>query len=79
MCAGCGAVLPATLPAGVPRGQIGPRALATIGTLGTKYQMPQLKIRDLLAQEARKVPPALPPQASTGEPELPPGAMPTPA
>ena len=50
VCAGCGAVLPATLPAGVPRGQIGPRALATIGTLGTKYQMPQLKIRDLLAQ-----------------------------
>ncbi|HZW06941.1 MAG TPA: ATP-dependent zinc metalloprotease FtsH [Phycisphaerales bacterium] len=37
-------------------------------------------IRDLLAQEARKVPPALPAQpAKDGEPELPPGAMPTPA
>jgi cell division protease FtsH len=37
-------------------------------------------IRDLLAQEARKVPPALPPQAAKGsEPEIPPGAMPTPA
>ncbi|MBY0308765.1 MAG: ATP-dependent zinc metalloprotease FtsH, partial [Phycisphaerales bacterium] len=36
-------------------------------------------IRDLLAQEARKVPPALPPQTKPSEPELPPGAMPTPA
>src|SRR5574340_1097113 len=50
VCAGCGAVLQAQLPAGVPRGQIGPRALATIGVLGTQYQMPQMKIRDLLAQ-----------------------------
>src|SRR5574340_2349 len=52
VCAGCGAVLPAALPPGVPRGQIGPRALAIIGVLGTRYQMPQLKIRDLLAQLA---------------------------
>jgi transposase len=50
VCAGCGGVLPATLPAGVPRGQIGPRALAVIGVLGTQYQMPQMKIRDLLSQ-----------------------------
>ncbi len=50
VCAGCGGVLPAALPAGVPRGQIGPRALAVVGVLGTKYQMPQMKIRDLLAQ-----------------------------
>ncbi len=52
VCAGCGGVLPAALPAGVPRGQIGPRALAIVGVLGTQYQMPQLKIRDLLAQLA---------------------------
>jgi transposase len=50
VCAGCGGVLHSTLPAGVPRGQIGPRALAIIGVLGTQYQMPQLKIRDLLAR-----------------------------
>lgn len=52
VCAGCGGVVPAALPAGVPRGQIGPRALAMVGVLGTKYQMPQMKIRDLLAQLA---------------------------
>ena len=50
VCAGCGGVLSAALPEGVPRGQIGPRALAIIGVLGTQYQMPQMKIRDLLAQ-----------------------------
>jgi transposase len=34
----------------VPRGQIGARALALVGVLGTRFQMPQMKIRDLLAQ-----------------------------
>lgn len=50
LCAGCGRMHQAVLPAGVPRGQIGPRALALVGVLGTRFQMPQMKIRDLLAQ-----------------------------
>jgi uncharacterized coiled-coil protein SlyX len=47
---GCGKVHRAALPAGVPSGQIGPRALALVGTLGTHYHLTQLKIRDLLAR-----------------------------
>jgi transposase len=39
----------AALPAGVPGGQIGPRALALIGVLGTEYHLTQFKIRNLLA------------------------------
>ena len=50
VCAGCGRAHQAVLPPGVPRGQIGPRALALVGVLGTRFQMPQLKIRELLAQ-----------------------------
>ena len=50
VCAGCGQVHSAVLPPGVPRGQIGARALALVGVLGTRFQMPQMKIRDLLAQ-----------------------------
>jgi len=49
-CSGCGKKHRAPLPAGVPTGQIGPRALALIGTLGTHYHLTQFKIRDLLAQ-----------------------------
>jgi transposase len=49
-CKGCGKTHRAALPAGVPGGQIGPRALALIGTLGTHYHLTQLKIRDLLAR-----------------------------
>jgi transposase len=49
-CAGCGKSHRAALPAGVPSGQIGPRALALIGTLGTHYHLTQLKVRDLLAR-----------------------------
>lgn len=49
-CTGCGKAHRGALPAGVPRGQIGPRALALVGTLGTHYQLTQLKIRDLLAR-----------------------------
>jgi len=49
-CAGCGKKHRASLPAGVPTGQIGPRALALIGALGTRYHLTQFKIRDLLAQ-----------------------------
>ena len=52
-CTGCGKVTQGNLPAGVPRSQIGPRALACIGTLGTldtRYHLTQGKVRDLLAQ-----------------------------
>jgi transposase len=49
-CKGCGKTHRAALPAGVPGGQIGPRARALIGTLGTHYHLTQLKIRDLLAR-----------------------------
>lgn len=49
VCAGCGKLHRAALPAGVPSGQIGPRALALIGVLATRYHLTQFKIRDLLA------------------------------
>ena len=49
-CTGCGKAHRAALPAGVPSGQIGPRALALIGTLGTHYHLTQFKIRDLMAR-----------------------------
>ena len=48
-CTACGKRHRATLPAGVPSGQIGPRALALVGVLGTRYHLTQGKIRDLLA------------------------------
>jgi transposase len=50
VCRGCGKPQRAVLPSGVPTGQIGPRALALIGVLGTRYHLTQFKIRDLLAQ-----------------------------
>jgi len=49
-CLGCGKAHRAAFPAGVPTGQIGPPALALIGTLDTHYHLPQFKIRDLLAR-----------------------------
>ena len=49
-CAKCGLAHRAVLPPGVPSGQIGPRALALIGVLGTRYHLTQCKVRDLLAQ-----------------------------
>jgi transposase len=48
-CAACGKRHRANLPAGVPSGQIGPRALALVGVLGTRYHLTQMKVRDLLA------------------------------
>ena len=48
-CRQCGRIHRAALPPGVPSGQIGPRALALIGVLGTHYHLTQFKIRDLLA------------------------------
>jgi transposase len=50
VCAKCGRGHRAVLPPGAPSGQIGPRALALIGVLGTRYHLTQFKIRDLLAQ-----------------------------
>ena len=49
-CQVCGKAARGVLPAGVPRGQIGPRALALVGVLGTQYHLTQQKVRDLLAQ-----------------------------
>ena len=49
-CTGCGKLHRAALPPGVPSGQIGPRALALVGMLGTRYHLTQQKTRDLLAQ-----------------------------
>lgn len=49
-CTGCGKSHRAALPLGVPSGQIGPRALAIVGLLGTQCHLTQGKIRDLLAQ-----------------------------
>jgi transposase len=49
-CGACGKAVRGALPAGIPRGQIGPRALALIGVLGTQYHLTQKKTRDLLAQ-----------------------------
>jgi transposase len=49
-CAGCGKAHAAVLPSGVPRGQLGPRALSLVGVLGTRYHLTQRKIRNLLDQ-----------------------------
>ena len=49
-CAGCGRLHGGALPAGVPKGQLGPRALALVGVLGTRYHLTQRKIRNLLDQ-----------------------------
>lgn len=49
-CSGCGKAHRGALPVGVPSGQLGPRALALIGTLGTHYHLTQMKIRDLMAR-----------------------------
>ncbi len=49
-CAGCGKSHAGVLPAGVPKGQLGPRALALVGVLGTRYHLTQRKIRNLLDQ-----------------------------
>jgi transposase len=49
-CAGCGKAHTGVLPAGVPQGQLGPRALSLVGVLGTRYHLTQRKIRNLLDQ-----------------------------
>ena len=52
VCTGCGKPHRAVLPSGVPTGQIGPRALALVGVLGTRYHLTQFKIRNVLAEMA---------------------------
>ena len=49
-CAGCGKPHAGVLPAGVPKGQLGTRALSLVGVLGTRYHLTQRKIRNLLDQ-----------------------------
>ena len=49
-CKGCGKPHSGMLPAGVPTGQLGPRALSLVGVLGTRYHLTQRKIRNLLDQ-----------------------------
>jgi transposase len=47
---GCGRKHHAALPPGVPSGQLGPRALALVGTLSGQFHLTQGKIQRLLAQ-----------------------------
>ncbi|MDI9689696.1 IS66 family transposase [Burkholderia cenocepacia] len=49
-CTGCGRAHAGVLPAGVPKGQLGVRALSLVGVLGTRYHLTQRKIRNLLDQ-----------------------------
>lgn len=49
-CRGCRKPHAGVLPAGVPKGQLGPRALSLVGVLGTRYHLTQRKIRHLLDQ-----------------------------
>jgi transposase len=49
-CRGCGKPHAGVLPAGVPKGQLGPSALSLVGVLGTRYHLTQRKIRNLLDQ-----------------------------
>ena len=49
-CKGCGKPHAGLLPGGVPKGQLGPRALSLVGVLGTRYHLTQRKIRNLLDQ-----------------------------
>ena len=49
-CKGCGKLHAGVLPGGVPKGQLGPRALSLVGVLGTRYHLTQRKIRNLLDQ-----------------------------
>jgi hypothetical protein len=50
VCGHCRKAHATKLPAGVPQGQIGPRALALIGVLGTTYHLTQGKITTLRGQ-----------------------------
>ncbi len=49
-CQDCGQHVIAPLPVGVPRGQLGPRAVALVGTLAGQYHLSQHKIHRILGQ-----------------------------
>ena len=49
-CRGCGKPHADAWPPGVPKGQLGPRALSLVGVLGMRYHLTQRKIRKLLDQ-----------------------------
>jgi transposase len=49
ICSGCGRKHHAALPAGVPSGQLGPRALALVGTLAGQFHLTQRKVQSVLS------------------------------
>ena len=49
-CRGCGKRRAGAWPPGVPKGQLGPRALSLVAVLGTRYHLTQRKICKLLDQ-----------------------------
>lgn len=50
VCSGCGHKHHGALPVGVPNGQLGPRALALVGTLSGQFHLTQGKVQRLLEQ-----------------------------
>ena len=49
ICSGCGRKHHAALPAGGPSGQLGPRALALVGTLAGQFHLTQRKVQAVLS------------------------------
>lgn len=49
ICSGCGRKHHGALPAGVPSGQLGPRALALVGTLAGQFHLTQRKVQSVLS------------------------------
>lgn len=49
ICSGCGRKHHGALPAGVPSGQLGPRALALVGTLAGQFHLTQRKVQAVLS------------------------------
>jgi transposase len=49
VCSGCASKHHRALPAGVPSGQLGPRALALVGTLAGQFHLTQRKVQDVLS------------------------------
>ena len=49
ICSGCGRKHHGALPSGVPSGQLGPRALALVGTLAGQFHLTQRKVQAVLS------------------------------
>lgn len=49
VCSGCGLKHHGALPVGVPTGQLGPRALALVGTLAGQFHLTQRKVQAVLS------------------------------